>query len=73
MAQERIDMGSSLLLILHLTASWMWGVVSVVASRDSFKYLRGWLEDIHQNAGSDLVVTLVGNKGVCVPLLGGGV
>jgi Ras-related protein Rab-2A len=33
-----------------------------ITSRDSFKYLRGWLEDIHQNAGGELVIMLVGNK-----------
>eukprot|EP01087_Luapelamoeba_hula_P012776 TRINITY_DN35_c0_g1_i1.p1 TRINITY_DN35_c0_g1~~TRINITY_DN35_c0_g1_i1.p1 ORF type:complete len:223 (+),score=39.68 TRINITY_DN35_c0_g1_i1:137-805(+) len=34
-----------------------------ITSRDSFKYLQGWLEDIHTNAGSDMVIVLVGNKG----------
>jgi len=34
-----------------------------ITSRESFRYLQGWLEDIHQNAGRDMVIVLMGNKG----------
>jgi len=33
-----------------------------ITSKDSFKYLQGWLEDINSNAGRDMVIVLVGNK-----------
>jgi hypothetical protein len=32
-------------------------------SLESFRYLQSWLEDIHNNAGRDMVIILVGNKG----------